>query len=236
MTLRLPATVKDELRRQYNRAVKDCVKNFDQQAANEDGMTGALAGAFRREVSGNSGGYAWRTKATSLGRNKALGRQEEPDLGADLVVEIRYKTPSGDWQTKALLVQGKFKGDYDTDRLDKQCKAMDGLPDGHGRHIVVEYDRDGFTAVRSNVVCANGGSLAKSRSFGEPLGEALGGQFLNCRIGQHRMSYDTTRRRLRYPTSGSELMMALPVENFVETTIVPAGEIMDMVDDTEART
>ena len=217
MTLKLPDFVKRELREQYENAIKACVQDYPHRLANEDGLTAVMGNKLEEAVQGGLRGYVWATKAIDLGSSRARNQHEEPDLGADMILEISYRTPRGRSRVKTLLIQAKKRGDYDKPRLSKQCEAMEGLPNGHGRHIVVEYSEGGYTAIGADAVKGRDGSIAKSRELGKPLQEALGGEFLQCRIGQLGVYYDIDSRRLRIPGNPDFKIAAKTV---VETKVV----------------
>jgi hypothetical protein len=216
MTRLLPKSVKDLISSQVRQAVDNARQEFP-NIKKEDSVTGVLSGALSKEVRGEVGGYKWETSRHILSSQSKSGHQEEPELGADMIYEVRIEDPNGEIRTKSVLIQAKSSGDTDNKRLRGQCEKMGEVP---GRHLVVEYDKEKFTAFPADVVLEKKGSLAKAEEEASDLSEAIGKDFLNCYQGQRGLTYDATNRVLLLKGPLPVGFLGLLASNHVVTSII----------------
>lgn len=190
----LPNAVFDEIADQFRSATVDAVEDFEDNKADEDSLTGALASTLRRGVRGRArvgrAGYTWKTSLRKL-RGRGRGAAEKI-YGADAVLEIEVVDWAGEVVGRKLVPLQAKKNWRGTDRtLAKQCQRMDELP---GNSLAVDYRGEGYTAVRSEAVVAAGGSRrAVPDHEVRSLGDALAGEFLECRVGSRDLYYDPDR-------------------------------------------
>lgn len=187
MTRNLPKHLKKELRKQFDSALKDAMERHPRAVGKEDSITENLGGALERNVRGKHKDYEWRTRSTVLPTQHKDGRDDEPVVGADMVVEIEVEDRAGNSKYKALLIQGKRPQDGRNKALRDQCKKMGK----YGKHIVVEYGPEEYTAIPASDVSPKTGTVAKAKGKGnsKPLCDALGKDFLNCTLGRRNMTY-----------------------------------------------
>ncbi|MFO0923522.1 MAG: hypothetical protein U0905_13655 [Pirellulales bacterium] len=166
-------------------AVNNAARFYDAHSEDEDALTGAFAQEIIRELQGvklPSG------DEVSVRHRKYRGRGQNADeirLGADGFFEVEVKEGNTVKTTKSLPYQAKNDWKKTDKDLVKQCKKMhDSF--GEGASIVVNYTKNGYEGYKTEDVIESGGKESESGSTS--LGDMLGSQFLNCKIGKEGLN------------------------------------------------
>jgi hypothetical protein len=183
----------------YRRGVASAVKNYQDSAADEDSVTGALGQAISGDgafvVDGKLIG--WKTRYRKL-RGRGPGAPEKR-TGADGVFEIELEDDAGIRSRKTLPFQAKNDASsYGDSDLREQAKQLTDLP---GSGIVINYRADGYVVVPAEAVAKG----TATKKIERPLEESLGGDFLECTTGSAAYIFDPTRQEFLQP-SGSILL------------------------------
>jgi hypothetical protein len=216
----LPDAVFDEIANQFRTTADAAVEDFEDNRADEDAITGALASTLKRGVRGRAwvgaAGFTWRTSLRKL-RGRGRGAAEKV-YGADAVLEIEVVDRAGEVVGRKLVPLQAKKNWTGTDRtLAEQCQRMDELP---GNSLAVDYRGSGYTAVRSEAVVAAGGSRrAVPDHEVRSLGDALAGEFLECRVGSRDLYYDPDREVMVFQGPTGVRVVAFGASYRVKTTV-----------------
>ena len=216
----LPDAVFDGIAKQFRSATADAVEDFEDNKADEDSLTGALASTLKRGVRGKAAvgrsSYTWRTSLRKL-RGRGWGAPENT-YGADAVLEIEVVDDLGVVLGRKLVPLQAKKNWKGTDRhLVEQCHRMDELP---GNSLAVDYSASGYTAVRSEaVVSAGGNRRAIPRGEIRSLGDALAGEFLECRVGSRDLYYDPDREVMVFQGVAGQRVVPFGASYRVKTTV-----------------
>ena len=94
MREQVPHEVADAIATQYREAAKAAVEHFEDEKADEDGITASLGAELRNHVKGGiqlgGGRYVWSTRQVRVrGRGK---NAPEKVVGADVVLSIEVHT------------------------------------------------------------------------------------------------------------------------------------------------
>ena len=180
--------MKRELHDQIAGALAEVKERHPRVVGKEDSITENLGNAMERHLRGQNDDFEWATRTTVLPSQKKAGREGEPELGADMIIEVSVESTTGGTKHKSILVQGKRPKDSRNKDLREQCEKMGTK----GKHIVVEYGDDGYTAIPANAINPVDGTVAKAKKAGSArtLQEALGKDFLNCTLGERDMTYE----------------------------------------------
>jgi hypothetical protein len=150
---------------------------------------------------GEHEGFRWETHAKKL-RGRGDGAAEKR-FGADLAIEIEVSDSLGQsTQKKTLFAQAKKEWEGKDALLGDQAEKLVDLPGGG---IVIDYWPDRFRAINAaEAVRAEGNARQVGKDAFRDLGEMLGEDFLNCRIGSTGVHYDASHDQLVI-AHGSEL-------------------------------
>jgi hypothetical protein len=207
---------------QMRDAARAAQENYESYMADEDTVTGALGGTFDHIVRGtfvvNGTRWSWRTRTKKL-RGRGPGADEK-EIGADGLFEIEVQDANGViLARKSLPFQAKNDRRGSRARLAEQARKIAALPGGG---CVVDYSRDGYTAVNAQTVADQDGAWPMSPAT--PLGDYLAQDFLPCRVGSRDLYYDAGRHLLIYtPPGGGMQALPLLVGERIRTTVALAG-------------
>ncbi len=203
--LYVPAVVKASIRDHVESAVQRAVHGYLSASEDEDTLTGHLGAllsvASQRvvEVSGDFAGvWTW-----SLDYYKFRGRgagATERILGADGVFEVRLVI-GGRLTQKSLLFQAKNNWSSDPSLL-SQCIKLSTWREAA---FVLNYTPDGFLAYSIDEVIRTRG-VKRRQPSATPFAEYLGGQFLDCLVGNTNLHYDPRKRKLIWRTMNNEVV------------------------------
>lgn len=188
----LPREILDALRDRYVAGVADAEALFANFRADEDALTGALGQAisqrpFMSFVTENEK-YVVKIETVKLrGRGK---NAPEKLYGPDGVFQIEIVdelTKSKFIKTLPFQAKTNWKGVHSA--LAGQCQNINASLRGG---IVVNFLSDGYEACSTKDAAASGGNHRKLKLGGkiQPLGQVLGNEFLECRLGHVGMFYD----------------------------------------------
>jgi len=188
----LPEFVLTAIRDRYIAGVANAEAAFKYGDADEDSLTGALGQAIstphpiRLIVDDHT--YDWTIYSLKI-RGRGPGAPEKR-TGADGIFQIEITDADGSLlRRKGLPFQAK-KGWSTADRtLVQQTRAMLELT---GDGIVIDYTSSGYTSCHASaVIAAHGRKRAAIRSKTiHSLGQTLGVEFLDCKIGKKGLFYD----------------------------------------------
>lgn len=170
--------LREALGKQYKDGIASAVEGYEDSAADEDSLTGALGQALRGHGSVSFGDgriVKWRTGYRKLrGRGK---NAPEKKWGADGIFEVEITDDSGFRSRKTLPFQAKNNSSsYGNGELVEQAGKIAGLPGGG---IVVNYRPGGYVAVDAKLVANRAAGVQQESS----LAEKLSHEFLACKIG-----------------------------------------------------
>jgi hypothetical protein len=214
MDLLLPDGLKVLIRDRYLAGVSDAQSKYPFSAADEDSLTGALGNTISMPHAVVFGDgqrqYSYQVSYRKI-RGRGPGAPEK-QLGADGIFQIEVTDERGR-QTKGLPFQCK-KGWRSTDsNLLKQARRM---LETAGDGIVIDYRPDRFSACRAEDVVQNHANrkLIDRAGKARPLGQILGDEFLDCRIGRPGLFYDPTTERWQ-----GDMIRTPDVEHVITTRV-----------------
>lgn len=196
----LPQAVLDEIGRQYRSAVEMASHDFEDFAADEDSVTGALGQTMKNVVKGTItiGGreFGWSTTARKL-RGRGANAPEKK-IGADALVELEVWDTDGTMAGQKLVaIQTKTEWTGKDRLLPGQAKKLSKLSGGG---IVVDFREGDYRAVEANVVArAKGDRRNVPDEKVRPFGDVLAGDFLECLVGSRDTYFDAEREILVEP-------------------------------------
>jgi hypothetical protein len=195
--LYLPEAVKESIRAHLDDSIERSVAGVDSAWEDEDSITGHWGGKLQsgpRVV--NVGGREW---VWSIDYRKFRGRgpnATESALGADGLVELVVHGVEVAGQ-KTALFQAKKSSLADPDLI-SQCALLSTWREA-AFVILFEKDRFGAMTLDQAIAIARKRSSVRQRTrLGLPLGEFLGGQFIECKIGDNDLSYDKVHQALAW--------------------------------------
>lgn len=187
----LPSEVLVSLRDLYFAGVTEAEIAYEFNAGDEDALTGALGQALlhRNYRVYLTDGRVYRINAHHYkirGRGKGA---PEKQTGADGIFQIEvFDEQNSVVRTKGLLFQAKKLWTGTDDRLLDQVRQMERT--GHST-IVIDFRPRAYLAVEAiDVVLAHGTRKRLRHGAIRKLGEVLGVDFLQCRIGVVGMFWD----------------------------------------------
>ncbi|MGJ5134385.1 hypothetical protein [Bradyrhizobium oligotrophicum] len=214
MNLELPDELKHIIRDRYLAGVADAEAKYQLNAADEDALTGALGATIsmaRPMIYGNGQKqYEYQVSYRKI-RGRGPGAPERA-LGADGIFQIEVRDENG-LRRKGLPFQSK-KGWHGTDaRLLNQTIDMIHTAGGG---IVVDYRPGQYTACLAHDVVQHQGNRRRIDRAGKStsLGQLLGNDFLDCKVGQVGLFYDAETE-----TWQTEAMPPPPPEHVITTQI-----------------
>lgn len=191
----LPPSLIDVLRDRYLAGVADAEASYDQHAADEDSITGALGQAIAmREpliFSGPNGTYAVSVSYRKL-RGRGPGAPEKR-FGSDGIFQIQVTDEFGEVvRNKGLPFQAKTNWRGKNSALHEQAGVMEQATPGG---LVIDYTANGYKACTAKAVVAAGGRRSNVERYGamRPLGQVLSRDFLDCTIGTRGLFFDPDR-------------------------------------------
>lgn len=170
-------TLRRTLANHYHRGIEAAVEAYEDNAADEDAVTGALGQALRGQgaVVLNDKVIGWKTSYRKL-RGRGANAPEK-HFGADGIFEVEVEDGDGLLSRKSLPFQAKNDvASYGKADLVDQAAKLTGFPGGG---IVVNYRPDGYSAVDAKSVA----SKDVNRRDERPLAEVLSDEFLACKCG-----------------------------------------------------
>lgn len=188
----LPSTVMASLRDRYLAAVSDAESTFWMNSGDEDSLTGALGQAMampRTQMFPTPEG----TYAVDIGYTKLRGRGKnapERIYGSDGIFQISIFDENGNViRSKGLPFQSKKNWKGKNKKLSNQVKDMERFTPGG---IVIDFNSASYGACRARDVIQVEGDRAqiKSDSKLHRLGQLLGDEFLECKVGVLNLFYD----------------------------------------------
>jgi hypothetical protein len=204
LTQALPDVVLNRIATQMREGIREAITGFPEQRGDEDSVTGGLIQAIRTSVRGSEptaqGLLRWHTRMWKL-RGRGKGAPEKK-LGADAIFEIEVLDNVGTLITrKSLPIQAKKEWTGRDKLLGGQARKLSQLPGGG---LVVDYRSDGYTAIDAATAASAGGDRRDiGRQAMRPLGERLGGDFLQCRIGSSEIYFDANNEVLLIYEAGT---------------------------------
>lgn len=169
-------------------AIARAAETYEDSAADEDSLTGALGQALADHCRGSvdlddGTTLSWRV------RYKRFGPKTEKKYGCDGVYELTVDDKVDQTSaTKTLPFQAKKReAQDDRRRLVTQARAMASIPD---ESVVVVYDPKGYVAASASVVASEGTTKGSERD----LADVLGREFPQCKVGTFAARYDPRRK------------------------------------------
>lgn len=175
----VPEPVRAAIARDITKAVEIAVSRFDYGAAKEDGLSQALIERLVDEVDGRLGAWLWSVRPLLISSNLPDGG--EGVLGADFVLQADVYQRGINTAHKILPVQAKKLWSARDALLGGEARKLAAFP---GSGLVVDFDPEGYLAVRAEVAAKADGDRRRIKpSAFRPLDEMLGDDFLLCRVG-----------------------------------------------------
>jgi len=209
----LPEGVKGAIRDAYRTGVADVEDKFESHKADEDALTGALGQMVSRGpwvIFADGKTYTCRISYTKL-RGRGHGAPEKK-LGADGFFQIDVR----DQQGEPVLQKGlPFQAKNQWSRADKKFIEQAGnMVRSAGQGLVIDYAPNGFSACTAHDLIEARGRKRTLKQQGRlrPLGQVLGNDFLDCKVGVHGLVYDARLQAFRGD-------MRLPVEHLFTTDV-----------------
>lgn len=190
MDIELPPELKRIIRDRYLAGIADAEAKYRFSSADEDSLTGALGNniSMAHPMIYGDGHRQYRYQ---ISYEKIRGRgagAPEKSLGADGIFQIEVHDENG-VRRKGLPFQSKKQWRGTDSKLLNQ--TMDMIRTAGGG-IVIDYRPNQYTACRAEDVVHNQGNRRLIDRVGkaESLGQLLGNDFLDCKIGQVGLFYD----------------------------------------------
>lgn len=191
----LPEELINLLHDRYIAGVATAEAHFGESSADEDALTGALGQAIAMRdpitFADASGTYSVSVSYRKL-RGRGLNAPERL-YGSDGLFQIAITTGAGTvLRMKALPFQAKTNWRGRNRSLANQALDMQRTT---GSGLVIDYGPNGYRACETEVVIAAHGNRAEVNRRGamSPLGQVLGVDFLECKIGTVGLYYDVNR-------------------------------------------
>jgi hypothetical protein len=188
----LPQEVMVRLRDRYVTGIADALATFDDNYADEDSLTGALAQAIATprpiRTLTDQGEYI-----VKLGYTKVRGRgpaAPESIFGTDGAFQIEVHDSTGHLvRRKALPFQAKKEWKGTKPDVVAQAKMM--IDETYGG-IVIDFNRKEYVACTAETAVQAKGKRGIVEAMGgfEPLSKVLGTYFLECKVGTIGQFFD----------------------------------------------
>ncbi|WP_288364466.1 hypothetical protein [uncultured Spongiibacter sp.] len=212
----LPSYVLDSLRGHYALGVANAEAFYEQHAADEDSVTGALGQALARaEPIRAQNGFDEYLVQVSYRKVRGRGpRAPERLLGIDGIFQLEVQDQGGNTiARKGLTFQSKklWKG-KNAGLLDQVRKMEANSPGG----IVIDFGPNGYKACAAKDVIASLGNrtVAEKHHSVRPLEQFLCHDFLECHVGRRGQYFDPETERLENWTAFSS-----PLVHVLTTTV-----------------
>src|ERR1051326_69266 len=193
----LPQHLVDFLRDRYIAGVATAEAHFADSNADEDSVTGALGQAISMHepliFGDQSGNFSVQVSYRKL-RGRGLNAPERL-YGSDGIFQVAVTTEEGVVvRLKGLPFQSKINWEGRSASVASQSEDIEAST---GEGIVVDYTTTGYRACSTGVVVeARGNRNEVERRGGmKPLGQLLGVDFLECRIGKIGLFFDPETER-----------------------------------------
>lgn len=193
----LPEVVIQMLRDRYLDGVADAEAQFDNGAADEDSLTGALGQAISiaRPLSIRVGAQSY-TVQVDWRRVRGRGPNAPERLyGPDGLFQMAvFDDRGGILRRKALPFQAKISWNGANSDLLRQSHSLESSISGG---LVVDYSPSGYRACTTAAAVAAGGNaieVQRARAF-QSLGKTLANDFLDCTVGSIGMYFDPATER-----------------------------------------
>jgi hypothetical protein len=180
---------------------KSVARIWESSSDEEDSITGHFCGQLQTDWSrqknyGNQGRWQWRVSYKKF-RSKGAHAFEHI-IGADGLFQIEIEQKDiGILETKGLLFQAKkYKLGLDSN-LSDQVHKMEAI--AKSASAVFVYGRERFQAISSNEYLNQKNTNHDPNDSLSSIGNFLGQEFLECRVGLRGMSYDGLRKILNVP-------------------------------------
>lgn len=192
MDLQLPTGLKTIIRDRYLAGIADAEAKYRFSSADEDSLSGALGNnlSMAQPLIFSDG---MRRYEFQISYHKIRGRGRgapEKSLGADGIFQIEVRDENGEWR-KGLPFQSKKQWRSTDGKLLTQAQNM---IETAGGGIVVDYRPNQYTACRAEDVVHSYANrkLIDQAGAAQPLGQLLGDDFLDCKVGQVGLFFDPT--------------------------------------------
>ena len=187
----LPDFVINQIRDRYLAGVADAEAKYKYNSADEDALTGALGGALSTSQPFT---LIYEGRIYQVGievyktRGRGAGAPEKTD-GNDGIFQIEVRENGRPLRRKGLPFQAKNQWKGSNSTLVSQCKKM---RDKFQAGIAVNYHPENYSACNIDNVIGAGGKKKELKAEGaiHPLGQVLGNDFLECRVGRVGLYYD----------------------------------------------
>jgi hypothetical protein len=211
----VPEMVITTIRERLITGVADAEANFDDSFADEDSLTGALGQAIAHthpvRIQIGDQEYIVRVHYRKV-RGRGPRAPERP-FGADGVFQIAVLNRDGRpvWR-KGLPFQSKKNWMGADANVVTQARKM---IETAGTGLVIDYSENGYTACPADIVVEREGRARELRQARQlrPLGQVLGNDFLECRIGREGLYFD----------SGTEAFEFEKPFQLIETVVQQSG-------------
>lgn len=193
----LPDQVFEFLRDRYIAGVATAEANFVASRADEDALTGALGQALAMPTpwifTGPDGDYAVQVSYRKL-RGRGLNAPERL-YGSDGLFQIEVSAPDGSvLRRKGLPFQSKTNWRGRSASVASQAADIQAST---GEGLVIDYASTGYRACKTGMAIETRGNRREVERRGgmAALGQILGNDFLECRVGRVGLFYDTLAER-----------------------------------------
>lgn len=198
----LPPIVVDYLHDRYVAAVADAVAEFSSHKADEDAVTGGLGQEIRRRGAHIFFDDTDKVWIVHISYEKIRGRgpnAPEKKYGSDGLFQIEVvDAVSGEYFQKGLPFQSKMNWKGSNKKLYEQAVLMQNQV---GSGIVIDFSATNYMACPASDVVATLGNRKAVNQLGavKPLGQMLGNDFIECRVGTTGFFFDAEKES--YSTS-----------------------------------
>jgi hypothetical protein len=202
----IPEEVKASIRKHLRNRTEDAINyGYESASEEEDTLTGDLGASLRTsnqkvEVKNleikSTGTWKW-----SINYSKFRGRGHgatEKILGADGIFELTLQI-GNITEKKSIMFQTKKDWDYDQNVLAQALK----LTNWREAAFVLNFTRGSYEAYDLDTVISSRGRRPQTDSHIDLI-EFLGGNFLDCVVGDVDLNYDSRNRKLTWFTMQGE--------------------------------
>ena len=224
----LPNQVMNQIQSHIKGNCKIAESGFSANQMEEDAVTGALGERLRtlpdptRELVVDGRAWNW---SVSYSKFRGRGRDAaENTIGADGIFQIQFTdTDLARIWSKGILFQAKMEKNRNRASLFEEMNKMEEITPNES--IVVEYDDNGYKAIKSRELLAADKTPKKVlREKSVSLGDLLADQFLECLVGVRGLFYDKNLERIFVPTKKDMKARNFPVKHQISIDI-SSGEI-----------
>lgn len=209
----------DFLRDRYIAGVATAEASFEENSADEDALTGALGQALAMKApilfAGPTGEYTVQVSYRKL-RGRGLNAPERL-YGSDGLFQISVSNEFDEiLRQKGLPFQSKTNWRGRSKAVASQSRDIQQTT---GEGLVIDYSATGYRTCGTGIAIETHGNRTEANRRGamRPLGQTLGVEFLECRIGKIGLFYDPDRER--YVQGGNIIQPA----HAITTRVVKRG-------------